>query len=174
MLPPAIIFINGDIDGYGYNYGDLNTISKLTLESQLYIQETITGDEFDTRIIIDPNYPAIIHSMNYRILVIKGDVNNHANNEYADIILFVKQGLVSVIKNNYGSPGLTVPLSKIEIHQLLRYNKSKYVVNLPLTSIYPFPRTLGGIFAMQSKDISGVHEANSDNEYNNEEFINRK
>jgi len=47
-------------------------------------------------------------------------------------------------------------------------------VNLPAPSAYPFPSPLGGIFALQSSDTSGVHDANPDNEYNNIDFINRK
>jgi len=174
MFPPAIIFCNGNIDGYGNIYGDLDGNGKATLEDQLYIHDTITGAEFDSRMISNPNYPNIIHNLGYRVLVIRHDFIDHTNFEYADIVMFVKHGMASIIKNNYGPPGLTIPLQRIEIHQLLRYNKSQYVVNLPSTNVYPFPRTVGGIFAIQSADTSGVHDANIDNESHNIDFINRK
>lgn len=174
MFPPAIIFCNGNIDGYGTTYGDLDAVSKATLESQLYITETMTGDEFDARVVADPNYPTIVHLLQYRILVIRSDFHDYTNREYADVVIFVKHGLASIEKNNFGPPGLTVPINRIEIHQLLRYNHSKYVVNLPSPIAYPFPRQLGGIFAIQSADTSGVHNPNIDNEYNNINFINRK
>jgi hypothetical protein len=172
MLPSAIIFINGDIDGYGQMYGNLNAIGKATIESQLYIEETITSEEFNNRILVDPNYPTIVHLMNYRILVMKPDLRDYTNYEYADIVLFVKHGLVSVMKNNYLQPGLTVPINKLEIHQLLRYNNSPNVVILPQAPGYP--SILGGIFALESADTSGVHSANIDNEAHNTDFINRK
>jgi hypothetical protein len=174
MFPPAIIYINGNTDGYGNVYGDLDGYGKATLESQLYIHETMTGDEFDARVSSDPNYPQIVHLMGYRILVIRADLRNYTNREFADVVLFVKQGMASIEKNNFGTPGLTLPIERIEIHQLLRYNTSQYVVNLPQPYQYPFGPTLGGIFAIQSRDTSGVHDANPDNEYNNTEFINRK
>jgi len=170
---PAIIFVNGNIDGYGETHGDLDSSGKATLENQLYIHESMTGEEFDARVIVDPNYPAIVHLMGYRILVIRSDFRDYTNREFADVVLFVKHGMASVEKNNFGPPGLTVSLQRIEIHQLLRYNRSEYVVNLPAPNIYPYPSTLGGIFAIQSADTSGVYTINPDNEYNNEDFINR-
>ncbi len=174
MFPPAIIFVNGNTDGYGHTYGDLDSVGKATLESQLYIDETMTGEEFDARVIVDPNYPTIVHLWKQRILVIRPDFRDYTNRELADVVIFVKQGLATIEKNNFGPPGLSLPLQRLEIHQLLRYNRSEYVVNLPAPSVYPFPRPLGGIFALQSADTSGVHEPNIDNEYNNEDFINRK
>jgi hypothetical protein len=174
MFPPAIIFINGNTDGYGYTYGDLDGYGKETIESQLYIHETMTGDEFDARVAADPNYPDIVHSFGFRILVIRPDLRDYTNRELADIVLFVKGGMVSVEKNNFGPPGLTLSLERLEIHQLLRYNNSKYVAILPQTIRYPYPRTLAGIFAIQASDTSGVHDPNTDNEYNNPDFINRK
>jgi hypothetical protein len=174
MFPPSIIFVNGNTDGYGYTYGDFDSVGKATLESQLYIDETMTGDEFDARVAADPNYPTIIHLWKRRILVIRPDFSDYTNREYADVVIFVKQGLATIEKNNFGPPGLSVSIQRLEIHQLLRYNQSEYVVNLPVPSAYPFSRTLGGIFAIQSSDTSGVQDPNTDNESNNEDFINRR
>ena len=180
MFPPALIFINANIDGYGYSYadgysgGDFDTVGKATLEAQLYIDETIIADEFDRRINSNPNYVDLIHSFNYRILVIVPNIHTYVNNSYADVVLFVKYGVASILKNNCGPHGLTLPLTNIEIHQLLRYNKSKYVVNLPQTSEYPCHRGLGGIFAIEASDTSGVHCPNHDSERNNHDFIHRK
>lgn len=173
MFPPAIIFINGNIDGYGSSLGDLDQIGKLTLESQLFIDETITGQEFDLRVQNDPNYPFLIHSFNYRILVIRSDFSENTSREYADVILFVKNGLASVIKNNYGEPGLTIQISNINIYDLLRYNKSSYVAIIP-ESYTTTSSSIGGIFAIQKSDTSGVYESNPDNEINNYDFIHRK
>lgn len=107
---------------------------------------------------------------------------NYNNRDMADIVLFFKHGLATVEKNNYGPHGLTLPISRINVYELLKYNKSDYV-NYPEPDIYkyhpyynvaPYKYGLGGIFAIQTRDPSGVSEPNPDNELNNEDFINRK
>jgi hypothetical protein len=174
MYPPAIIFVNGNTDGYGSSYGDLDSYSKQLLVTQLELDETMTGDEFDARVVVDPNYPAIIHSSELRILVIKADFRDYTNRQYADVVMFVKGGLAAIENNNFGPPGLTLPMDRLEIHQLLRYNNSPYTTNLPASS-YPYSRPrLGGIVADEMLDPSGVHSVNPDNEYNNPDFINRR
>lgn len=174
MYPPIIIFCNGNTDGYGYTYGDLDSFGKQLLINQLGLDETITSDEFNARVSSDPNYPVIVHNMNLRILVIIPDFRSSTNNQFADVVLFVKGGLASIQKNNYGPPELTLPMERLEIHQLLRYNNSQYTINLPPTS-YPYPcNRFRGIVADELLDPSGVHCPNSDNEYNNTDFINRR
>lgn len=127
MFPPAIIYINGNIDGYGLVYGDFDSIGKSTLESQLKIDETLTGEEFDLRLLSNPNYVTLIHNLNYRIMIIRNDYINCPNREYADVILHVKYGQASVLKNNCGPHGVTYPISRINVYELLRYNNSAYV-----------------------------------------------
>lgn len=111
-IPGAVIFVNNDIDGY---------ITQ-KLETQLFISETMTGDEFDARVAADPNYPNIIRLMSRRILVIRDDFRDYSNRDAADIALFISHGLASVLQNNYGPPGLTLSLEQIYIYKLLRYN----------------------------------------------------
>ena len=111
-LPPAIIFINNDIDGYITS----------TLENQLFIFETMTGDEFDSRVNNNPNYPTIIRNMGYRILVIRDDFMDYNNRTLADIAMFISHGMCSVLENNFGPPGLTLEIQHVYIHKLLRYN----------------------------------------------------
>jgi hypothetical protein len=163
-LPPAIIFINAEI----------NSDIQNTLQQQLHIDEIMDGYEFDQRIIVQPDYPNIVHSFKYRILVIRKDFPDTTSHQYADLIIFVKLGQASIIKNNYGEPGLTLPISRINIYELLRYNKSEYVVILPDTSSPPKPYGLRGIVADQMCDASGVYLPNIDSESNNKDFINRK
>jgi len=111
-LPGAVIFVNNDIDGY---------ITQ-KLETQLFISETMTGDEFDARVAADPNYPNIVRLMFRRILVIRDDFRDYSNRDEADVALFISHGLASVLQNNYGPPGLTLSLEQIYIYKLLRYN----------------------------------------------------
>jgi hypothetical protein len=165
-LPPAIIFVNSDISDY----------TKTMLSDQLIIDEVMTGQEFDNRVLSDPNYPTTIHLGNRRILVVRDSFRDYTNRNLADVVMFIKSGLASIEKNNYGPHGLTIPISNIEIHKILRYNNSQYVVINPIPPTYPFPYVPKpvGILADEMTDLSGVNCPNSDNEYNNQNFIHRK
>lgn len=170
-LPAAIFFVNADI-----NEGIRNT-----LMNQLFIDETLTDVDFDARVQVEPEYPSLIHLNSLRIMVLRQNFRDLTNRNLADVVMFVKQGLASIEKNNFGPPGLTFPIDRINMYELLRYVGSNQVVILPVTATKP-PHAcghgcgccLGGILAIQSSDTSGVHCPNPDNIYNNPDFINRK
>jgi hypothetical protein len=169
QLPPAIFFINADI----------SPGIKSVLTTQLFIDESMSGTEFDSRVSVDPNYPTIVHGNNLRILVIRESFRDYTNRELADVVLFITHGQAVVEKNNFGPPSLSLPISRLSIYDLLRFNNSSYVKILPnvppkCSCVTTCGCGLGGIFAIQSQDTSGVHCPNPDNEYNNEDFINRK
>ena len=168
-LPSAIIFVNADI----------NAGNQSALVSQFYVNEVMKDNEFDARVVADPNYPQILHSQGLRVLVIRQNFRDLTNRNLADVVLFVKQGQASVEKNNFGPPGLTLPISRINIYQLLRYNNSPNVVVIPAPPpppevSNPLTYGIGGIVADELIDSSGVQLPNADNEYNNPSFINRK
>lgn len=162
-LPPAIIFINADI----------NDVTIGTLTAQFHLNETVDFDEYNARIAADSNYPNIVRMNKFRILVVLPTFRDFTNRETADIVIFYNQGQATVEKNKFGPPGLSLPILRINIFDLLRDVGSKWVPILP-PSIEQRPRRLGGIFAMQGEDQSGVHDPNPDNMYNNKDFINRK
>ncbi len=161
-LPPAIIFVNSD----------LNASLQSKIQSQLQIHETISGQEFDNRIIVDPNYKTNVELNGLRVLVIRDSFHDLTNRTLADVVIFVKNGLAYIEKNNFGPPGQSYSVDKLNIYNLLRANNSPNVVILPSAS--PPPNGLGGIFSIQSRDTSGVNDPNPDNIYNNPDFINRK
>lgn len=171
-FPAAIIFINPDMDGYVQSI----------LTSQLHINEIMTDTEFDARVVADPNYPAIVELQGLRILVIRRSFYDATNREFADLVLFFSHGMVSIEYKGNGPPKLTLPIERLNIYELLRFNNSSHVMILPKEHRRPTACCcthkcgcgLGGIFAIESADTSGVHCANPDNEYNNEDFINRK
>lgn len=119
-LPSGIIFINSDI----------SPLVQPILESQLFIHETITGAVFDSRVdgysiddgYIDGYYADVVHNAGLRILVLRADFRDYTNRNLADAVVFVKSGQAIVEKTNYGSPGLSLPIYRLYIHQLLRYN----------------------------------------------------
>jgi len=163
-LPPAIFFSNADI----------NDGIKAKITSQLFIDETMTDIEFDARVQADPTYPDQVHLNGIRILVLRQTFQDYTNRNLADVVFFVKQGLASIEKNNFGPPALTFPVDRFNMYELLRFNNSPYVVILPPTANPPRRHGLGGIFAIEASDTSGVHCPNPDNEYNNPDFIKRK
>ncbi len=214
-LPPAIFFINGDINyppnppafpGVDIN-APTNTYKILT--TQLFINDAMTKAEFDARVAADPNYPTIVHLQGLRILVIVPQYNDGyhymavPNIEYADVVMFLHQGLADIEKNRFGPPFQSFEIQRINMYQLLRAVGSSNVVILPFGCIprcgecrYPFYcdcchtfsgiRTCGGcggsckcgcscgLIDNQGIKQSIIHAPNCDNEYHNEDFINRK
>lgn len=169
-IPSAIIFINADI----------SDIARNNIKNQLNIDEVMTDVEFDARVTVDPNYPTFVHLNKQRILIERQTLQDITNRELADVVMFVKQGMVTVLQNNYGPPALSLPIERLNIFNLLagienisrifsckkcncccRCNCFKHLpIQLQLMLINPF-------------DISGVHDANCDNEYNNIDWLNR-
>lgn len=172
LLPSAIIFINNDMTA-----AQINNLSK-----QLFISEVISGDQFNERVEVDPNYPQVVHGQDLRILVLQSDFRDYTNRELADVAMFVKQGLIAVEKNKFGPPGVTFQQDRLNIWQLLRGAESNQVVILPEPpprTIYPCDKTLGGyglggIFAIELQALKSNICPNPDTERNNEAFINRK
>lgn len=214
-LPPAIFFINGDINypptpPYGVGVDPKAPTNILTkLQIQLRINDTMTKDEFDARVNIDPNYPTIVHLQGLRILVIAPKYNdgytymNLPNMEFADVVMFLHQGLADIEFNRFGPPGQSYEIDRINMYALLRAVGSPNVVILPFFTMptcgsckYPFYcdrchtfsgiRTCGGcgggcqcgcscgLYDNQGIKSSGIHAPNCDNEYHNQDFINRK
>jgi hypothetical protein len=214
-LPPAIFFINGDITypptGPVYIGAQPNnvhsdaSVSELTnLQIQLFINDTMTKTEFDARVAADPNYPTIVHLQNLRILVILPDFQDGYNRQYADVVMFLHQGLADIEKNNFGPPFQNFPIQRLTIYELLRAAGSPNVVILPWnisgsvcgTCNYPFYcdacHTFSGIstcykcgcsckcgcdcglYDQQGVKSTALHLPNCENEYNNNDFINRK
>lgn len=107
-IPSAIVFVNDD----------LTPNVKAALVRQLLIRDVMTGIEFNLRVTADPNYPTDIHASNNRILVIRPG-NDDTNRSLADVIIFVKAGLASIQRNNFGISYKVYPVDKLTIYQLL-------------------------------------------------------
>lgn len=149
-LPPAIFFINGDITYPSKNPvvfpGTNPKVSELTtLQTQLFIDDTMTYAEFNARVVADPNYPTIIHLRGLRILVIVPLYNDgysfdgYAHNPHidipnvnlADVVLFLHQGLADVEKNKFGPPCQNYDIQRLNMYALLRAVNSPSVVTVP-------------------------------------------
>jgi hypothetical protein len=132
--PPAIFMINGDITYpppppifIGANplnpTSDAGVSELSNLQIQLFIDDTMTKAEFDARLVADPNYPLIVHLQGLRILVIL-PINvpfcELKNLEWADVVMFLHQGLADVEKNCFGPPGQNYDFQRITPYSILR------------------------------------------------------
>ena len=148
------------------------------------INETISLSEFEARVSADPNYPLVVHLNMLRIMVTLPTMQDTTDRALADITLFIKGGQATVLHNNLGPPTLSLETQRLNIYALLhrdcsifpypypsaktekrRWEMLKYLENAP----DPIKRLLIAYW-----DPSGAHDANPDNEFNNESWINRK
>lgn len=153
-LPPAIFFINGDITyppptppgsfigAQPNNPTSYAGVSELqTLQTQLFIDDTMTKDEFDARVAADPNYPLIVHLQMLRILVIVPQYNDGyhymavPNIELADVVMFLHQGLADIEKNHLGPPGQNYDIQRMTMYSILRAAHSHNVAHLPFEAL---------------------------------------
>jgi hypothetical protein len=105
--PSAIIFINTD----------LTENVKSFFIKQLHINEVIDGYVFDTRLSHDATYPDKVHQLDIRLMVVRS-LAELQNRQYADVVLFFKNGLVCVEENKYGPPGITFPVVNLTLGKL--------------------------------------------------------
>ena len=75
------------------------------------------ADEFDGYVASDAYFISDIYITNQRILVLR-DLQDHTNRELADIVVFFKEALASVLCNKYGPPNRTYPIAYITLPQL--------------------------------------------------------
>jgi len=110
-VPGAIVMVNNN----------LPDVNKNRLISQLHITETITGEEFDLRLSLDPLYARNIRVTRQRLLVLR-DHNDKTNRTEMDVVLYVKHDLASIEKNCFGPPGPTYMVNKLTWAQLCIYH----------------------------------------------------
>ena len=109
-VPAAIIFVNNDLTNQTRDW----------IVKQLHIDEYMSGDEFDARVAADAQYPSNVRALNRRIMVIR-DFREEMNREIADVVIFVKEALASIEKNNFGPPGQTYQVLNLYWGQLCVY-----------------------------------------------------
>lgn len=123
QMPGIIIFVNDTINSSVLGVLQTDTTQNQSIEStlakQLEINEAMSLTEFNARVAADPNYPNIVHLQRLRILVVLPDFRDYTNRNLADIVIFAKAGLASVEKNNFGPPGLTLPVMRLNIWNLI-------------------------------------------------------
>lgn len=123
QLPAALILVNDTVT--------LDTISTLTtddtpnpstiqgIDGQLQITETISFEEFKARMASNPDYHKVIHLNRLRVLVILKNFQDTCYREVFDVVMFIKQGVASVLQCKYGPPGLSLDTQRLNIFNLL-------------------------------------------------------
>lgn len=109
--PPFIIFTNTLSPGVEQVY-----------VRQFFISEIMTGQQFDGYVASIDGYVQTLYIDGYRVLV-ERDLFDHTNRHLANITLFYKNGLVSVLKDGYGPPILEISLDNISIASIINHLK---------------------------------------------------
>ncbi len=128
MLPGFVIFANDDL---------VDQI-KNVLRSQLFLDEIISGDDFDGYVLADgysvtdgeifqSDYVDGLKSKKKRVLVVRS-FTNLQNKQLADVVIFIKAGLASIQKNNFGPPMQTYPVSSLTLINLLGDSSTKSII----------------------------------------------
>jgi hypothetical protein len=112
FAPPIIAFINTD----------LTTEVQSVFQRQFYLTAIMDGYTFDGYVATIPDFPAFVHQNMQRILVLR-DLSDFTNRDLADIVLFAKTGLVSVLFNKYGPPNITLPIDRCYLTDLINLEK---------------------------------------------------
>jgi len=102
-LPSAVIFVNNDLVDSARNH----------IITQLHINEFMTGTEFDARVDADSEYVNKLKQLNLRILVIR-PFTELDNRDLADVVAFVKNGMIAVETNKFGPPKPAFPV--LDVH----------------------------------------------------------
>ena len=110
-LPAAIIFVNNDLTASVRN----------ALVKQLYINDYMSGSEFDAIIATDSDYPNKVKQLNQRIMVIRS-FEEETNRTLADVVIFVAHATVTIEANKFGPPGITYPVDSLTWGKLCIYN----------------------------------------------------
>lgn len=108
LYPSAIIYINND----------LSDAVKSRIQQQLFIHQTYDVNTFDALLLADPTYINEIRANNKRILVVADFSMNLINKNLADMSLTFSRGLLYVLDNKVGPPGVALQAAKISIDKL--------------------------------------------------------
>lgn len=90
------------------------------IKKQFFIEDTWVYDaeEFDNLIAYNSGYIDYIHGSNTRVLVLR-KLSDTTNRELADLVLFYKNNLITVEVNKNGPHGLTLPLDRATLAELM-------------------------------------------------------
>jgi len=107
IFPNVIIFCNDD----------LTIVTQNFLIQQLQLSAIMSGASFDALYAANPNYKQTLYQTNSRILVTR-DLSDHTNRHVADVVLFIKGAMSSVLLDGYGPPNVVCSLENLTYAKL--------------------------------------------------------
>jgi len=109
--PAALIQVNNDLP---------TTVQDMLIK-QLFIDIVLDGYDFDQAVLANPNYAMEIKEDNLRLLVNR-DLSDMTNRYLFDVVLYFRNGLVSVLEDRVGPPKDTYPVVNITLEKIGIYN----------------------------------------------------
>lgn len=118
VIPFGIIFVNDDLA--------LPSAENFLIK-QLFITQTLDGYTFDAN-LASTNYLPTLKQFNQKVLVLRSycefaNRNSNANWTVADVVIYVKNGLIFVEKNKFGPHGFTCKFEEVTWGKLLHKEK---------------------------------------------------
>jgi hypothetical protein len=109
--PAALILVNDNLP---------TTVQDL-LVKQLFVDIVLDGYDFDQAVLLNPNYAMEIKEDNLRLLVNR-DLSDMTNRYLFDVVLYFRNGLVSVLEDRVGPPSDTWPVLSLTWEKIGIYN----------------------------------------------------
>ena len=91
---------------------------------QLFITTVLDSNTFDGYVLSDAYYIQNTYYDGYRILVLR-NLSDQTNRNLADIVLFAKDGLVSVECNKVGPPNITLQIDQVYLTALINLQRPR-------------------------------------------------
>jgi hypothetical protein len=87
------------------------------LVKQLFIDIVLDGYDLDQAVLLNPNYAMEIKEDNLRLLVNR-DLSDMTNRYLFDVVIYFRNGLISVLEDRVGPPGISCPVVNITWEKL--------------------------------------------------------
>ncbi len=109
--PAALILVNNNLP---------TTVQDMLIK-QLFIDIVLDGYDFDQAVLLNPNYALQIKEDNLRVIVMR-DLSELNNRSLFDVVIYFRNGLISVFDDGVGPPGSTYPVVNITWEKLGIHN----------------------------------------------------
>ena len=112
-VPAAAVLVNNDL---------VSSVRSL-IATQLHINIVQTAAEFEAAVNLDSEFIDNVRRAGKRLMVIRDADDHEPQQRNFDVVLFYKNGLISVQQNNFGPPGATFQVPKLHWGQLCIYER---------------------------------------------------